>query len=80
MIGATWVCSLALSMSQYFNFSLSEVRPGSAVYDCWVHFIQPWGVLAYITWSTVGIFLVAVAVLMLCYSFICRSIWLNIKY
>lgn len=80
MIGATWVCSLALSMPQYFNFSLSEVHPGSAVYDCWGHFIQPWGVRAYINWITVGIFLVPVAVLMLCYGFICRSIWLNIKY
>ncbi|CDQ67387.1 unnamed protein product [Oncorhynchus mykiss] len=80
MIGATWVCSLALSMPQYFIFSLSEVHPGSAVYDCWGHFIQPWGVRAYITWITVGIFLVPVAVLMLCYGFICRSIWRNIKY
>ncbi|KAM4615672.1 arg8-vasotocin receptor-like [Polymixia lowei] len=80
MIASTWVCSLVLSMPQYFIFSLSEVHPGSAVYDCWGHFIQPWGARAYITWITAGIFLVPVAVLVLCYGLICRAIWRNLKY
>ncbi|KAG8005492.1 [Arg8]-vasotocin receptor [Nibea albiflora] len=80
MIGSTWACSLVLSIPQYFIFSLSEVRPGSAVYDCWGHFMEPWGLRAYITWITAGIFLVPVVVLMLCYGFICRSIWKNLKY
>uniref|UniRef100_A0AAY5KTT1 G-protein coupled receptors family 1 profile domain-containing protein n=2 Tax=Esox lucius TaxID=8010 RepID=A0AAY5KTT1_ESOLU len=80
MIGTTWLCSLALSMPQYFIFSLSEVHPGSGVYDCWGHFIQPWGVRAYVTWITVGIFLVPVVVLVLCYGLICLTIWRNIKY
>ncbi|XP_062339398.1 arg8-vasotocin receptor-like [Osmerus eperlanus] len=80
MIASTWVCSLVLSVPQYFIFSLSEVIPGSQVYDCWGHFIEPWGVRAYITWITVGIFLVPVAVLVLCYGFICHTIWQNIKY
>ncbi|KAJ8006459.1 hypothetical protein DPEC_G00107480 [Dallia pectoralis] len=79
MIGATWVCSLVLSMPQYFIFSLSEVQPGSGVYDCWGHFIQPWGVRAYVTWITVGIFLVPVAILVICYGLICRTIWRNMK-
>ncbi|KAM3858889.1 arg8-vasotocin receptor-like [Diretmus argenteus] len=79
MIVSTWVCSLVLSTPQYFIFSLSEVHPGSAVYDCWGHFIQPWGVRAYITWITAGIFVVPVAVLVLCYGFICRTIWRNLK-
>ncbi|XP_056132687.1 arg8-vasotocin receptor-like [Lampris incognitus] len=79
MIVSTWVCSLVLSTPQYFIFSLSEVRPGSAVYDCWGHFIQPWGVRAYITWITTGIFLVPVLVLVLCYGFICHTIWRNLK-
>uniref|UniRef100_A0A3Q2ZGN4 Arginine vasopressin receptor 1Ab n=1 Tax=Kryptolebias marmoratus TaxID=37003 RepID=A0A3Q2ZGN4_KRYMA len=52
MIGSTWACSLVLSVPQYFIFSLSEVRPGSAVYDCWGHFMEPWGLRAYITWIT----------------------------
>lgn len=79
MIGSTWACSLVLSSPQYFIFSLSEVRPGSAVYDCWGHFVEPWGLRAYITWITLGIFLVPVAVLVLCYGFICRTIWRNLK-
>lgn len=80
MIGSTWACSLVLSTPQYCIFSLSEVRPGSAVYDCWGHFVEPWGVRAYITWITVGIFVVPVAVLVFCYGFICRTIWRNLRY
>uniref|UniRef100_H2L9U5 Arginine vasopressin receptor 1Aa n=1 Tax=Oryzias latipes TaxID=8090 RepID=H2L9U5_ORYLA len=80
MITSTWMCSLVLSTPQYFIFSLSEIKNGSDVYDCWAHFIQPWGAKAYITWITVGIFLVPVVILMLCYGFICHSIWKNIKY
>uniref|UniRef100_A0A3B1IE38 Arginine vasopressin receptor 1A n=1 Tax=Astyanax mexicanus TaxID=7994 RepID=A0A3B1IE38_ASTMX len=79
MIGATWAGSLVLSAPQPFIFSLSEIQHGSGVYDCWGHFIEPWGIRAYITWITVGIFLVPVLVLMLCYGFICHSIWRNIK-
>ncbi|CAB1421782.1 unnamed protein product [Pleuronectes platessa] len=80
MIGCTWALSLVLSSPQYFVFSLSEVRPGSAVHDCWGHFIQPWGARAYITWFTAGIFLVPVLVLVLCYGFICRAIWQNLRF
>uniref|UniRef100_A0AAQ5Y568 G-protein coupled receptors family 1 profile domain-containing protein n=1 Tax=Amphiprion ocellaris TaxID=80972 RepID=A0AAQ5Y568_AMPOC len=80
MIGSTWAVSLVLSSPQYFIFSLSEVQPGSAVYDCWGHFLEPWGLRAYITWITAGIFLVPVAVLVFCYGLICRTIWRNLKY
>ncbi|XP_026877120.2 arginine vasopressin receptor 1Ab isoform X1 [Electrophorus electricus] len=80
MIVSTWLCSVLLSTPQYFIFSLSEIQNGSNVYDCWGHFIEPWGVRTYITWITVGIFLIPVVVLMVCYGFICRSIWKNIKY
>ncbi|KAL7882509.1 hypothetical protein SRHO_G00001670 [Serrasalmus rhombeus] len=78
-IAATWLCSVVLSAPQYFIFSLSEVRPGSGVYDCWGHFIEPWGVRAYVTWIAAGIFLVPVLALALCYGLICRSIWRNVK-
>ncbi|TNN67393.1 [Arg8]-vasotocin receptor [Liparis tanakae] len=80
MIVSTWMCSLALSTPQYFIFSLSEIKNGSNVSDCWAHFIEPWGARAYVTWITVGIFLVPVVILVLCYGFICHSIWKNIKY
>ncbi|XP_005816886.3 arg8-vasotocin receptor-like [Xiphophorus maculatus] len=80
MIVSTWMCSLVLSVPQYFIFSLSEIKNGSEVYDCWAHFVEPWGSKAYVTWMTVGIFLVPVVILILCYGFICRTIWRNIKY
>ncbi|KAM8860416.1 arginine vasopressin receptor 1Aa [Synchiropus picturatus] len=80
MIVSTWLSSLVLSVPQFFIFSLSEIEPDSDVYDCWAHFIEPWGARAYITWITVGIFLVPVLILMTCYGFICHTIWKNIKY
>ncbi|XP_041854097.1 arginine vasopressin receptor 1Aa [Melanotaenia boesemani] len=80
MIISTWVCSLVLSTPQYFIFSLSKIHNGSDVDDCRSYFIEPWGAKAYITWITVGIFLVPVVILMMCYGFICHSIWKNIKY
>ncbi|XP_077453417.1 arginine vasopressin receptor 1Aa isoform X2 [Stigmatopora argus] len=80
MIASTWTCSLVLSLPQVFIFSLSEIQNGTGVRDCWAHFVEPWGARAYITWITLGIFLVPVLVLVLCYGFICHSIWRNIKY
>ena len=80
MIVSTWVGSLLLSAPQFFIFSLSEIKNGSDVMDCWGHFVEPWGVKTYITWITVGIFLIPVFILMICYGFICHSIWQNIKY
>ncbi|XP_042609242.1 arginine vasopressin receptor 1Aa [Cyprinus carpio] len=80
MIAGTWISSLLLSTPQYFIFSLSEIQNGSEVYDCWGHFIQPWGLRAYITWITTGIFLIPVIILMTSYGFICHSIRMNIRY
>ncbi|XP_034444711.1 arginine vasopressin receptor 1Aa [Hippoglossus hippoglossus] len=80
MIVSTWMCSLVFSTPQYFIFSLSEIKNGSTVKDCWANFIEPWGARAYITWITGGIFLVPVVILVMCYGFICHSIWKNIKY
>lgn len=79
MIACTWLCSVVLSTPQYFIFSLSEIERGSKVIDCWAHFIKPWGTRAYITWITASIFLIPVTVLVVCYGFICRSIWKNVK-
>ncbi|NXY41949.1 V1AR protein, partial [Ceuthmochares aereus] len=75
MIAAAWALSLLLSTPQYFIFSLSEVESGSRVYDCWAHFIMPWGPRAYVTWITAGIFVAPVLILATCYGFICCRIW-----
>ncbi|KAE8615242.1 hypothetical protein XENTR_v10008450 [Xenopus tropicalis] len=78
MIISAWIISFLLSIPQYFIFSFSPVN-GSEVYDCWAHFIQPWGARAYITWMTASIFVVPVAILTTCYGFICYNIWRNIQ-
>ncbi|NXG43133.1 V1BR protein, partial [Psilopogon haemacephalus] len=79
MIGATWLLSCLLSLPQLFIFSLREVRQGSGVLDCWADFRYPWGARAYITWTTLCIFILPVAVLALCYGLICYEICKNLK-
>ncbi|KFO55051.1 Vasopressin V1b receptor, partial [Corvus brachyrhynchos] len=73
MIGATWLLSCLLSLPQVFIFSLREVRPGSGVLACWADFGYPWGARAYITWTTLCIFVLPVGVLSVCYSLICPA-------
>uniref|UniRef100_A0A663FBL3 Arginine vasopressin receptor 1B n=1 Tax=Aquila chrysaetos chrysaetos TaxID=223781 RepID=A0A663FBL3_AQUCH len=63
MIGATWLLSCLLSLPQIFIFSLREVRQGSGVLDCWADFRYPWGARAYITWTTLCIFILPVSIL-----------------
>ncbi|NXS61118.1 V1BR protein, partial [Brachypteracias leptosomus] len=79
MIGATWLLSCLLSLPQVFIFSLREVRQGSGVLDCWADFRYPWGARAYITWTTLCIFILPVGVLTVCYSLICYEICKNLK-
>ncbi|NXI35399.1 V1BR protein, partial [Galbula dea] len=79
MIGATWLLSSLLSLPQIFIFSLHEVRQGSGVLDCWADFRYPWGARAYITWTTLCIFILPVGILTVCYSLICYEICKNLK-
>uniref|UniRef100_A0A8C8S5E4 Arginine vasopressin receptor 1A n=1 Tax=Pelusios castaneus TaxID=367368 RepID=A0A8C8S5E4_9SAUR len=79
MVAGAWALSLLLSTPQYFIFSLSEVERGSQVYDCWAHFVQPWGLRAYVTWVTGGVFVAPVLVLATCYGFICSHLWRNVR-
>ncbi|NWR92925.1 V1BR protein, partial [Furnarius figulus] len=79
MIGATWLLSCLLSLPQVFIFSLREVRQGSGVLDCWAHFGYPWGARAYITWTTLCIFVLPVGILTVCYGLICYEICKNLK-
>ncbi|NWU29545.1 V1BR protein, partial [Dyaphorophyia castanea] len=79
MIGAAWLLSCLLSLPQVFIFSLREVRPGSGVLDCWAEFGHPWGARAYVTWTTLCVFVLPVGVLSICYSLICHEICKNLK-
>ncbi|XP_057584935.1 vasopressin V1b receptor [Hippopotamus amphibius kiboko] len=79
LIAAPWLLAAILSLPQVFIFSLREVVQGSGVLDCWADFRFPWGPQAYITWTTLALFILPVAVLTACYSLICREICKNLK-
>ncbi|XP_039971389.1 oxytocin receptor [Xiphias gladius] len=76
----SWVLSLLFSIPQMFIFSLREVgSAGSGVYDCWGDFVKPWGAKAYITWISLTIYIIPVAILSICYGLISFKIWQNFK-
>ncbi|KAF7661935.1 hypothetical protein LDENG_00250300 [Lucifuga dentata] len=76
----SWVVSLFFSIPQIYIFSLREVGSvGSGVYDCWGDFVQPWGAKAYITWISLTIYIIPVAILSICYGLISYKIWQNFK-
>ncbi|XP_029086193.1 vasopressin V1b receptor [Monodon monoceros] len=79
LIAAPWLLAAILSLPQVFIFSLREVIQGSGVLDCWADFRFPWGPRAYITWTTLAIFILPVAMLTACYSLICHEICKNLK-
>lgn len=72
---AAWCVSLLGSLPQVFIFSQVEVAPG--VYDCWARFIKPWGPRAYVTWTTLVIFVVPVLTVIVCQVRICRALRTN---
>ncbi|KAI7807375.1 oxytocin receptor b [Triplophysa rosa] len=74
---ASWIMSLLFSAPQVYIFSLKEV--GDGVYDCWGDFIQPWGAKAYVTWISLTIYVIPVAILSVCYGLISYKIWQNFK-
>nr|ADZ15309.1 inotocin receptor 1 [Ixodes scapularis] len=76
LIAGAWVAALVCCVPQVFIFSYQEVAPG--VFDCWGTFAQPWGLRAYVTWYSVSVFFVPLAVLSFTYVCICRSIWRNL--
>ncbi|XP_012513312.1 PREDICTED: vasopressin V1b receptor [Propithecus coquereli] len=79
LIAAPWLLAAVLSLPQVFIFSLREVIQGSGVLDCWADFRFPWGLRAYLTWTTLAIFVLPVAMLTACYSLICHEICKNLK-
>ncbi|XP_003474716.1 vasopressin V1b receptor [Cavia porcellus] len=79
LIAAPWLLAAVLSLPQVFIFSLQEVIQGSGVLDCWADFRFPWGPQAYITWTTMAMFVLPVATLTAFYSLICHEICKNLK-
>ncbi|XP_029007505.1 oxytocin receptor [Betta splendens] len=74
---AAWCVSLVGSLPQAFIFSRVEVAPG--VYDCWAQFIKPWGTRAYVTWTTLVIFVLPTVVIIACQVRICRAVQTNFQ-
>ncbi|XP_075893174.1 oxytocin receptor b [Nelusetta ayraudi] len=72
---ASWALSLLFSAPQAYIFSLRDV--GDGVHDCWGDFVQPWGAKAYVTWMSLTIYIIPVAVLSVCYGLISFKIWQN---
>uniref|UniRef100_A0A8C5JVH8 Vasopressin V1b receptor n=1 Tax=Jaculus jaculus TaxID=51337 RepID=A0A8C5JVH8_JACJA len=79
LIAVPWLLAAIFSLPQIFIFSLREVIQGSGVLDCWADFHFPWGPRAYITWTTMAIFVLPVVMLTACYSLICYEICKNLK-
>ncbi|XP_059426638.1 oxytocin receptor-like [Carassius carassius] len=71
-----WLASFVFSVPQLFIFSRVQIAPG--VYDCWAQFIQPWGPKAYVTWTTLVIFLVPIVTVTVCQVRICRALQINL--
>ncbi|XP_067855249.1 vasopressin V2 receptor-like [Heptranchias perlo] len=74
-VGLAWALSLIFSVPQIFIFSMQEVQP--QVFECWATFIKPWGRKSYITWTTLVVFAIPAAVLIICQVKICRTIYLT---
>ncbi|XP_037643500.1 LOW QUALITY PROTEIN: oxytocin receptor like [Sebastes umbrosus] len=72
---ASWMLSLIFSTPQAYIFAMRDV--GKGVYDCWGDFMIPWGAKAYITWMSLSIYILPVAILSICYGLICYKIWEN---
>ncbi|XP_056129620.1 vasopressin V2 receptor [Lampris incognitus] len=70
-----WCASLVGSLPQIFIFSKVEVAPG--VYDCWADFVKPWGLKAYVTWTTLVIFVLPILTVIVCQVRICRTLQVN---
>ncbi|XP_028850661.1 vasopressin V2 receptor isoform X2 [Denticeps clupeoides] len=71
-----WLLALVLSIPQVFIFSRSEVAPGE--FECWGHFIEPWGLKAYVTWMTLAVFVLPALIISVCQVRIFREIHDNI--
>ncbi|KAG5282530.1 hypothetical protein AALO_G00057050 [Alosa alosa] len=71
-----WALALLFSIPQVFIFSKSELAPGD--FECWAHFIEPWGLKAYVTWMTLAVFVFPAFIITVCQVRIFREIHDNI--
>ncbi|XP_044133130.1 isotocin receptor-like [Bufo gargarizans] len=74
-ICTSWSISLIFSVPQAFIFSKTEIAPG--IYECWAQFMEPWGLVAYVTWISITIFFIPVTILSICQIKTCWEIKMN---
>ncbi|CAL8339839.1 unnamed protein product [Lota lota] len=74
-ICVAWCVSLVGSVPQVFIFSRVEIAPD--VFDCWADFVKPWGLRAYVTWTTLVIFVLPILTVVVCQVRICRTVQIN---
>ncbi|KAK3556281.1 hypothetical protein QTP70_007058 [Hemibagrus guttatus] len=67
-----WAVSLVGALPQIFIFS--RVQVAAEVFDCWAQFVQPWGLKAYVTWTTLVIFALPILTVIVCQVCICRAV------
>ncbi|XP_050722274.1 vasopressin V1a receptor-like [Eriocheir sinensis] len=77
MIYLAWALALGSCTPQVFVFSYQEV--GDGTWDCWASFIPPWGTRAYVTWYALSVFILPLFFLVIVYTCICRTLWVNFK-
>ncbi|KAM5289829.1 vasopressin V2 receptor [Glossophaga mutica] len=77
-----WAFSLLFSLPQLFIFAQREVEAGSeagsAVFDCWGHFVKPWGLRAYVTWIALMVFIAPALGIAVCQVLIFREIHVSL--
>lgn len=78
MIYLAWALALGSCTPQVFVFSYQEV--GDGTWDCWASFIPPWGTRAYVTWYALSVFILPLFFLVIVYTCICRTLWVNFKH
>lgn len=72
-----WAVALVGALPQVFIFSRVQVAPG--VFDCWAQFAQPWGLRAYVTWTTLVIFALPLLTVVACQVRICRAVQISLS-
>ncbi|KAG7161787.1 oxytocin receptor-like [Homarus americanus] len=72
MVAGAWVLGLVLATPQTLLFAVREVEPG--VLDCWVVF-ELVSERMYVTWFVVSVFLLPLAIIAVCYGYICWAVW-----
>jgi hypothetical protein len=80
MISVAWILALVLSLPQLFIFQLTEIHPGSGIYDCWAHFQPEWTLQLYITAFGLCVYIVPFFILLTLYGRICYKVWTNLGY